>query len=270
MMTRTPLPRLLFAAMLCATTSLASEKSHDDGHPAAEPKVVKMEDAAKAHTAPHWNYGPPNWGELDPAFAMCGAGKAQSPIDVAVEGEKGGDKPVMAYKPTPLTVVNNGHTLQVTYLTGSELVLRGKSYELKQFHFHTPSEHVAHGSAAPMEVHLVHKDKDGNLAVVGVMFEEGAENPTLAKILAVAPHGEGEVSAKGVEVDASAWLPEGTGFVRYNGSLTTPPCSEGVKWMVATKRVQASAAQLEAMRAIMKNNARPVQPLNGRMVLDVE
>ena len=173
----------------------------------------------------------------------------------------------MQYQATPLKVVYNGHTVQVNYGAGSTLTVDGKTYHLAQFHFHSPSEHTRQGAPFPMEAHLVHKADDGSLAVVGVFLKEGAENPVLAKIW---PHLSGEVnhekSVEGVEVNVADLLPAEKGFYNYSGSLTTPPCSEGVTWLVMDRSVEVSKAQVDQFLGLVHPNARPVQPLHDRDV----
>jgi carbonic anhydrase len=176
--------------------------------------------------AQHWGYageaGPENWSKLDGKFAMCGIGRNQSPIDLAnfVEADL---KPLKAdYKAGAPEIVNNGHTVQVNYAPGSTLAVNGRTFELKQFHFHAPSENRIGGKSFPLEGHLVHADKDGNLAVVAVMFQEGAANPLLAKLWEKMPGKAGDKSALPQGLSVVQMLPKDRDYYRYNGSLTTP------------------------------------------------
>ncbi len=232
--------------------------------------VVLCGSAAYAEKA-HWTYsgeaGPAHWGELSPAFKACSTGRNQSPVNLTgfVEADL---KPLeIAYKAGGNKVVNNSHTIMVSYEKGSVLKVDGMDFELKQFHFHSPSENVINGKSYPMEVHLVHMDKANNLAVVAVMFEEGAANPVLEKIFALMPQTPGEKDLA-EKVTVEEILPKNRDYYRFNGSLTTPPCSEGVRWMVMKKPVAASKEQIEKFTHVMHNpNNRPVQPLNARAVM---
>jgi len=221
--------------------------------------------------APHWGYageaGPGHWGDLSEAYHLCAQGMRQSPVDIAAGAHVDAAPIAMQYRPTPLKVVYNGHTVQVNYAAGSTLMVDGKTYTLAQFHFHSPSEHTRKGHPFPMEAHLVHKADDGSLAVVGVFLKEGAENPVLARIW---PHLSGEVNhemaVEGVEVNVADLLPAEKAYFNYSGSLTTPPCSEGVTWLVMDRSVEVSKAQVDTFLGLVHPNARPVQPLHDRDV----
>ena len=222
--------------------------------------------------AQHWGYAgegaPEHWGKLDPKFAMCGLGRNQSPVDLTgfVEADL---KPLkFAYKAGAAAIVNNGHTVQIDYAPGSTLTVDGRSFELKQFHFHAPSENRIGGRQFPLEGHLVHADADGNLAVVAVMFREGPANPLLAKLWPQMPTKAGEKSAAAAGLSAAGLLPADRDYYRYNGSLTTPPCSEGVWWLVLKSAATASKAQVDQFaKAVGVANNRPVQRLYARPVL---
>jgi carbonic anhydrase len=190
--------------------------------------------------AQHWGYageaGPENWSKLDGKFVMCGIGRNQSPIDLAgfVEADL---KPLKAdYKAGASEIVNNGHTVQVNYTPGSTLTVDGRTFELKQFHFHAPSENRINGKQFPLERHLVHADKDGNLAVVALMFQQGAANPLLSKLWENMPAKAGDKGALPAGLSVMQLLPADRDYYRFNGSLTTPPCSEGVWWLVVKNR----------------------------------
>ena len=224
-----------------------------------------------AHAQTHWGYegahGPEHWGSLDPGFAVCSDGREQSPIDLtgaepAALSEIGFD-----YARSPISILNNGHTIQVDYQAGSGIVLDGTRYGLVQFHFHHRSEHTVDGADFPLELHLVHADVGGALAVVGVFLEEGAANEALAPVFNQMPGEAGPASVVEGTVDANALLPGRRTTWRYAGSLTTPPCSEGVSWLVMTEPVTASKEQIEAFRGLFPVNNRPVQPLNGRRLV---
>ncbi|PHQ94334.1 MAG: carbonate dehydratase [Pseudoalteromonas sp.] len=153
---------------------------------------------------------------------------------------------------------------ELNYAAGSSLQSEGAEYDLLQFHFHSPSEHTLNGKSFPLEVHFVHKAQDGTLAVVGVMFEEGAENAELAKIWKDMPKAANDVTTSDVTVNAGNLLPVDQTVIRYAGSLTTPPCSEGVKWHVMTSPIEVSKEQVEKFLSTVPANNRPLQPLNDR------
>lgn len=218
----------------------------------------------------HWGYagaqGPERWGKLDPAYGACGAGREQSPIDL--EGAVAADTPAIVphLKPVPLRVIHNGHTIQVDGAGGGHTTVGAKAYDLVQFHFHHPSEHLVAGRALSMEVHLVHRAADSELAVLGALIEAGAANPALAAVWAVMPRTAGpEVTGPGM-VDPAALVPGGKVW-RYAGSLTTPPCTEIVQWAVFQTPITASAEQIATFAALFPNNARPPQPLGRRFLL---
>jgi carbonic anhydrase len=206
--------------------------------------------------------GPEHWWEIcAPTNFTCAAGARQSPIDIPEA--PAGDLPHLNvhYGAAPLKVKNNGHTIEVEVEPGTSYLRLGQErYDLVQFHFHTPSEHKLHGQSFPMELHFVHRNALGELAVVGVFLREGAANPVLQEVW---DNIGGEA-----ELNPADLLPAGREYYRYAGSLTTPPCTEGVRWHVLAQPVDVSAAQIEEFRAIFPLNARPLQPLKGRTVLD--
>jgi len=234
--------------------------------PAAQPT---MEHAAHP---PHWTYegeeGPAHWGELDASYATCGTGQEQSPIDIAAPQTQDLTNISFHYQPSKLNILNNGHTAQVNYDAGSYIELDGVRYDVLQFHYHSPSEHTVNGEAFPAEVHIVHKNADGNLAVVGILLREGAENSAYGPFIDNLPASESEAKDAGVTVDAAGLLPTEQTTYRYDGSLTTPPCSEGVKWLLMTTPVELSSEQLDKLDAMFEANNRPVQPLEGRTPIE--
>jgi carbonic anhydrase len=222
--------------------------------------------------AQHWGYsgeaGPENWSKVDAKNAMCAMGRNQSPIDLTapIKAELAPLK--LAYSTNSSDIVNNGHTVQVNYAAGSTLNVDGRAFELKQFHFHAPSENKVGGKQFPLEAHLVHADKDGNLAVVAVMFQEGAANALLTKLWESMPTKAGAKAALSGALNVSDLLPADRSYYRFNGSLTTPPCSEGVRWFVMKAPASVSKAQVaQFAKAVGFANNRPVQPLNAREVL---
>lgn len=219
-----------------------------------------------------WGYegeaGPAHWGGLAPDFALCEEGAAQSPIDIANAQELDLVDIDFHYGATANNIFNNGHTIQVNVDAGSGIVYNGIAYKLLQFHFHLPSEHTTDGRAAAMEIHFVHQDpRSGNLAVVGVMLDEGAHNEAYAAVFDNLPAEVGEPLAVGDDIALAALLPESRAFYTYQGSLTTPPCSEIVRWLVLTETLELSAGQIAAFAAIHAGNARPTLPLGARDLL---
>ena|SRR5688572_29404277 len=227
---------------------------------------------APAMAQHHWGYSgegaPPHWGKLDAKYAMCANGRNQSPIDLA-KFTKSDLQPVrLDYKTGASEILNNGHTVQVNYQPGSSLSLDGRRFELKQFHFHAPSENTFEGKHFPMEGHLVHADKEGNLAVVAVMFTEGSAHPFITSLWKAMPGNAGDKKPLPAPLNVAELLPLERDYYRFDGSLTTPPCSEGVRWLVMKKPVAASRAQIESFsKTLGFANNRPVQPLNARQVL---
>jgi carbonic anhydrase len=235
---------------------------------AAQAKPAKEEKAG----APHWSYhsshgGPKTWGELNPSFETCGLGKTQSPVDIrnAVKA----DLPPLqtAYTATVPTIWNNGHTIQINLAPGNTLTVGDNKYELLQFHFHTPSEEAINGKRAPMVAHFVHKDAAGKLGVIGVLIDQGSKpNPAFAPIFAHLPKEGERITVDGLTLDVNALMPQDKSYYSFAGSLTTPPCSEGVNWMVLKNRISLGSKQIQAFRAIFAMNARPLQALNGREI----
>ena len=230
--------------------------------------------AARAQEShpPHWAYegsqGPKNWGKLDPAYATCASGHTQSPIDI--KHAKPADLPPLgfAYQSVPLNIINNGHTIQVNYASGSTLTVGDKTYTLKQFHFHHPSEESIDGRGFDLVAHLVHDDGSGHLAVVAVLFKTGPSNALLEAVRKNIPAQTGKATdVPSVSLNVSDLLPADRGYYTFAGSLTTPPCSEGVTWYVLKNQATLSADQLAAFARLYPRNARPIQPANGREVL---
>ncbi|MEZ6971729.1 MULTISPECIES: carbonic anhydrase [Aeromonas] len=219
----------------------------------------------------HWEYsgeaGPAKWASLTPEYGQC-AGSNQSPVNLSglVKAELA---PLQFhYLAGGRSVTNNGHTVQVDYAPGSTLELDGMHFTLKQFHFHAPSENLIEGKSYPLEGHLVHVNDQGELAVVAVMFEPGSANSALGRAWTSLPAKAGEQHQLKEAVSAEQLLPAKRDYYRFSGSLTTPPCSEGVRWLVMKQPVQISQAQIDAFKAVMHHpNNRPVQPLHGRLVL---
>ncbi len=221
----------------------------------------------------HWTYegetGPAHWGELSPDYAACSKGKRQSPVDIAnpVEAEL----PALKFnykKSRELAVLNNGHAIQVNASKGNTLKAGKSEFELLQFHFHSPSEHTLNGKYYAMEVHFVHKDGAGNLAVVGAFIEEGKHNAAYDKIWRHMPKEAGKKKILLTSYNTPELLPKNKDYYRYPGSLTTPPCTESVTWLVLKTPIQLSKKQIDEYRAVLNHTNRPVQPLNNRLILE--
>ena len=221
----------------------------------------------------HWGYtgqeGPEHWGKIAPEYAVCANGLTQSPIDIQGALKTNLSPLEVSYKKVPLRIINNGHTIQINFDSGNTLTIDGKVYELLQYHFHTPSEHKVGGKAYDGELHLVHKGKDGDLAVIGVFIEKGQANQTIQTLLDNIPDTVNkERSVRGIMINAADLFPQELGFYRYYGSLTTPPCSEIVIWTVLKTPIQASEEQLQKLSKVMDKNARPVNPVGRRFILE--
>jgi carbonic anhydrase len=228
-----------------------------------------------AQESGHWGYdgdgAPANWSKLDPANAVCAAGKTQSPINI-----KGAQTSALSalkfdYNSAPLNIIDNGHTIQVNYAPGSTLSVGDKTYTLKQFHFHHPSEEHVNGRGYDMVAHLVHADAEGRLAVVAVLFTTGQANSLIEQVWKNIPaEKEKAVDVPGATLNAKDLLPSDLGYYTFAGSLTTPPCSESVTWYVLKVTTSFSAGQLASFAKLYPNNARPIQPTNGRKILETK
>ncbi|MEF8714346.1 MAG: carbonic anhydrase family protein [Accumulibacter sp.] len=223
-----------------------------------------------AHAHVHWAYegegGPENWGKLKPEFATCDTGKRQSPIDIRDGFRVDLEAIEFNYRQSPFRVIDNGHTIQVE-VSGNSIRLHGKTYDLIQFHFHRPSEERVNGKSFDMVAHLVHKSEEGRLAVLAVLLERGMENPLIQTVWNNLPLEKNEyVNSTGPDIDVAQLLPQDRSYYTYMGSLTTPPCSEGVLWLVLKQAQQISPEQFAIFTRLYRHNARPVQPSFGRMI----
>ncbi|MCY3865074.1 MAG: carbonic anhydrase family protein [Chloroflexi bacterium] len=220
-----------------------------------------------------WSYsgdeGPAYWGELSPEYALCADGSAQSPIDISAAVAADLVDIEFHYGETANNIFNNGHTIQVNIDAGSHIIYNGITYDLLQFHFHAPSEHTIDGEAAALEIHFVHQDRNSNnLAVVGVLLTEGeGDSGAYAAVFDYLPAQVGAPEALGAPLSLAELLPEARGYYTYQGSLTTPPCSEVVRWLLLDSPVELSTQQVAAFRTIYDGNARPVQTLGKRDLL---
>lgn len=232
--------------------------------------------SAQEHKAAHeWGYddsdGPNHWGDLKPEFAPCKVGHRQSPIDI--RNAKKADLPpiVFQYKSSQLDIIDNGHTVMIKVAPGSFIRVGDKQYELKQFHFHRPSEEKVNGKTYDMVVHLVHADAQGNLAVVAVLLQAGAENQLAHELWSAVPaEKDKEVVREDIKIDANGILPAEKGYYTFQGSLTTPPCSEGVTWFVLKQPVTISSTGIEQFSHLYRHDARPTQPVYDREILETK
>ena len=223
----------------------------------------------------HWSYegaeGPEYWAELSAKYALCRDGKNQSPIDLVADFEVGLPELVFEYHGTPIKETNNGHTIMLSVSRGNflEMPEKGWRFELQQGHFHSPSEHTIGGESFAMEVHLVHTNEQGVFTVVGIMVEEGEENPMLNRIWSFMPEQVGESTESPLTVFEAGVLPPTRNYFSYDGSLTTPPCTEGIRWIVLRDPLTASAEQIATFKKrVGPSTNRPTQPINARVVLD--
>lgn len=258
------------ATILSASTA-AEAQSDALAPPAAAPAIpsaAPVSHAAGEHI--EWGYtgpgGPDHWSELSSNYSICNSGQQESPIDLkgAIPADLGGL--VFKWSPMPIHATNNGHTVQYDAPAGNSFSMMGGTYSLAQFHIHHPSEHLLNGERFPLEIHFVHKMPDGRIGVIGVLVAEGAPNPILQKLLDAIPASAGK-TADGPSFDPRALLPKSHSFVRYEGSLTTPPCSESVDWVVLRTPITASPAQVQQFAKLFPFNARPLQPLDRRFLL---
>ena len=228
--------------------------------------LVSAADTKKAHWGYEGHEGPAHWGDLAEEYVTCKTGKSQSPINIT------GSKPAQladikfSYEPSALDIVNNGHTIQVNYAAGSSLDVGGKKYKLLQFHFHSPSEHTVDGKPYDMVAHLVHQADDGQLGVIGILMKKGKANPVIDSIWSQLPKHAGDHKQADTKINVTELLPAKHTYYNYSGSLTTPPCSEGVNWMVMQTPVEVSAEQIATFTNIFSTSVRPVQALHERSI----
>jgi len=244
---------------------------------AASPPPAAKAPSAPEKSGPHWGYegaeGPEHWGDLDPAYAACKTGTLQSPINIVTSKLAATDLDSFRfyYKPAPLDVLDTGHSIQINFDPGSIMKIDGVPYSLLQIHFHRPSEEQIDGKSFPMVAHLVHKSADGKLAVLAVLLTIGKANPLIDAVLANLPKGAGnETRSDKTLADPSAILPPVPNYYTFLGSLTTPPCTEGVTWFVLKSQASISSAQEQALAKRYPHNARPIQAVHDRKVRSSE
>lgn len=232
--------------------------------------------AAQEHHPEHvWDYGnqlgPSDWGDLKPEYATCKNGHHHSPIDIRNTKKAALPAIRFEYKPSPLHIIDNGHTIMVNYGGGSFILVGGKKYALKRFHFHRPREEKINGKSFDMTVHLVHADDDGKLAVVAVLLQQGKDNILVNELWKDLPkEKDKEESFDNVQIDVSQILPPDRGYYTFAGSLTTPPCSEDVTWFVLKHPTTVSAEEIQRFSQRYRDDARPTQPLYDRIVLETQ
>ena len=268
---------LLSAAILVSALAACSQHAPKTVEP--ETKTVSVtEEQAQEHDlqSTAWSYegatGPESWGELDEQYAACVNGSEQSPINIELseaETNKTIEEVNIQYEPTTFSVINNGHTIQAnTASVTNKIILDETEYQLVQFHFHTPSEHRFNGQPYEMELHLVHQNESGELAVLGLMIQEGNMNEYLQPVWAALQE---EITEEDISlsepVQLQTLLPKDQTFLHYNGSLTTPPCTEEVEWIILEQPIELSQEQIQVFQQIFPDNHRPIQPLNEREVI---
>lgn len=219
----------------------------------------------------HWGYegeaGPSHWGDIDAASKVCSVGSQQSPIDIQTTIKAQLPPLQIAWPKKPDMLLNNGHTIQINSDPGNTLAVGSSKYELLQYHFHHPSEHLIGGKSFPMEVHFVHREASGGLAVVGALMTAGKANAAFKGIVAAMPAKEGPAAKMADAADPNQLLPANRAYYRYAGSLTTPPCSEVVAWLLLRDPIQVAQTDIDAFAKLFPMNARPAQKDNRRFVL---
>lgn len=229
--------------------------------------------AGASGQSPHWSYegntGPVHWGALSPDYSLCETGKNQSPVNIQGALKTHHDAPELNFTTGRQDIVNTGHSLQVNVAEENTLRLDNDIWTLRQLHFHSPGENEIEGKQFPLEAHFVYQDRKGALAVLALMFAKGNVNPQLARLWQQMPAGVGQPTGLSVPLDLRAMLPQQLDYFRFSGSLTTPPCSEGVIWMVLEHPAPVSAEQISQFHSVIHYaNNRPVQPLNGRIIVN--
>jgi len=262
--------RVLFLSVFVLFTLACGTQGPEPETTTTQAPETSTPDAPKPPVMAEWGYsgdiGPENWGSLSEAYALCDSGTQQSPIDFSGDFEEAPAALELNYGSIPLRVVNTGSTIKVN-TEGHSIITDGNPYNLIQFHFHHRSEHTQAGQDYPMDLHLVHQNADGNLAVVGVFFTEGEANAAIQAIWENIPEqGAGEKTAEGVTISLMDLLPENQTYYTYSGSLTTPGCNEGVAWHHMTEPIEVSAEQIAAFGNLYPTNSRPVQPLGDRTI----
>ncbi len=257
---------ILLGMTILPNSQIFATEAHND--PSTPPQ-----DTSKKNQTAHWDYlgveNPSHWGMLSKEYKTCEAGNRQSPINISMTHH--GDhqqKLEFHYQTSQLHEMNNGHTIQVSHVSGCRIDLNDHQYKLRQFHFHTPSEHHIEGKAFPMEMHLVHQDAKGHVLVMTVMMETDATQPVLSKLWKWLPAQTDKEVSIPLELSLTDILPTNTHHYTYSGSLTTPPCTEGVQWIVLKEPMHVTQEDVDQFVHIIGHNARPIQPLRNRHIDD--
>lgn len=262
---------------------------HKDGTPVT-PAPQSAPEAAPAASAPAattpavpaaatvgseratWSYegdrGPEHWGDMKEQYAACRDGKSQSPIDLKWHKPKVGGQVQVSYKETSARVEDDGHTIRATFEAGSQIKYDGIVYDLMSMHFHSPSEHTLSGKSFPMEIHFINQDQAGNMVVFASFLAKGHQNKTIAKIWGAVGGSPAPEAHAAIAFNPGDLLPAQRSHYEYEGSLSSPPCTENVRWLVFNNPVHASENQVSAFQHLYRANARPTQPLNGRNVVN--
>lgn len=261
------IPPLAVVASTCALIAGCSSGSSQSAKPDAH------KNAEEAAPAAHWSYkgaeGPDNWGSINKEFATCKEGRAQSPIDLGQATLMDAGKDItIDYKPSIVELVNNGHTVQANVSAGNGITIDGTRYALQQFHFHLPSEHTINGKSAAMELHFVNKTAQGHVAVLSALMDAKSENSVFGPLWQSLPSKQGATVKVHKTIELNSLLPADRARFQYAGSLTTPPCTEDVKWIVFKDPVAVTADQVAQYRTLYSGTNRPRQPLNGRTVTE--
>jgi carbonic anhydrase len=230
------------------------------------PLCARTPFAAESHWSREGQTGPDSWGALDAASKTCSTGSQESPLDITDAIDAPQAPLVVSWPKRPDTIVNNGHTIQLNFTAGNTLTVSSRRYGLVQFHFHHPSEHLLHGERFAMEAHFVHADGN-NLAVVGIFMMPGGSNLGFNRIVSAMQVTEGPPTLADPAIDPNSFLPTQRGYYRYEGSLTTPPCSETVDWLVFGEPVRVAETDIERFARLYPMNARPTQSRNRRFIL---
>src|SRR5450830_1533479 len=255
---------------------LAEMRATQAARAAARAKRAAVAKAAAPVSPPpvargtHWSYegdsGPANWSKINVDWNKCSTGSRQSPIDIRDGMKVDLERISFDYHPSSFNVVDNGHTVQVSVGSGNYITVQNRMYELQQFHFHRPSEERINGKGFEMVVHLVHRDAEGRLAILALLLERGEPQPTIQTVWNNLPLEKFDTVSPSILLDPANLLPERRDYYTFMGSMTEPPCSENVLWLVMKQPVQASAAQMALFSRLYPLNARPIQPSNGRII----
>jgi len=252
--------------------SKATEAKPAEAKPIEKKPAKPNNKAEEAKKTLAWSYdgkeGPEHWGKLSEEFSMCSAGSTQSPIDIE-ESLDANLKPLKLLQKFPAKeILQTNHSIQLNFRDGNIVAIDNITFKLKQANFHTPSEHSIQGKSFPLEAQFLHSDIKGNMAIVAVLFREGRPNPGLEKVLKQLPNESNKAVTLKSRLLASEMMPSNQDYYRFSGSLTSPPCTEGIRWILIKTPMTASKEQIDALAALTQHNNRPLQALNGRLIVD--